>query len=60
MLEYVVFPKVVLLVYKTYIECLMYPRQELAGSRRGFKGVTTTSINPLLSCTPLARNLKYI
>jgi len=34
MLKYIVFPKVVLLVlvYKTHIECLMYPRQEPAGS----------------------------
>ena len=59
MLEYVVFPKVVLLVYKTYIECLMYPRQELAGSRRGFKGVTATGINPLPSRTPLAKQPEY-
>ena len=62
MLEYVVFPKVVLpvLVHKTHTECLMYPRQEPAGSRRGFRGVTTTGINPLPSRTPLAREPKNI
>jgi len=38
----------------------MYPRQEPAGSRRGFGGVTATSINPFPSRTPLTRYLKYI
>ena len=61
MLEYVVFPKVVLpvLVHKTHTECLMYLRQEPAGSRRGFRGITATGINPLPSHTPLARQPKY-
>ena len=62
MLEYVIFPKVVLpvLVRKTHTECLMYPRQEPAGSRRGFRGVKTTGINPLPSRTPLAKEPKNI
>ena len=57
MLKYVVFPKVVLLVliHKTYIKYLMYSRQEPADSRRGFKEVMATSINPLPSRTPLAK-----
>ena len=38
----------------------MYPRQEPAGSQRGFRGVTATGINPLPSRTPLAKHLKYI
>ena len=38
----------------------MYPRQEPAGSWRGFKGVTTTGINPFSSRTSLAKKPKYI
>ena len=63
MLEYVIFLKVVLLIliYKTYTKCLMYSRQKLAcGSRKDFKEITTTSINPFPSRTPLAKHLKYI
>ena len=44
-----------MLIHKTHTECLIYPRQEPAGSRRGFKEVTATGINPLPSRTPLAR-----
>jgi len=60
-LEYVVFSKVVLpmLVHRTHTECLIYPRQEPAGSRKGFRGVTATGINPLPSRTPLAKQPKY-
>ena len=61
MLEYVIFLKVILLVlvYKTHIECLIYLCQKLVGSRRSFRGVTATGINPLPSRTPLARQPKY-
>ena len=38
----------------------MYPRQDPAGNRRGFKGVAITSINPLPFRTLLAKYLKYI
>jgi len=57
MLKYVVFLKVVLLVliYRTHTKYLMYSRQELAGSQRGFKGVIATGISPLLFRTSLAR-----
>jgi len=62
MLEYVIFSKVILLVlvYKTHTKCLMYPRQEPANSRRSFRKITATSINPLPSHTPLARQPEYI
>ena len=61
MLEYVVFPKVILsvLVHRTHTECLIYPRQKLAGSWRGFRGVTATGINPLPSRIPLAKQFEY-
>jgi len=51
---------IILLVHRTHTECLMYPRQEPAGSRRGFRGVKTTGINPLPSRTPLAKEPKNI
>ena len=38
----------------------MYPCQEPAGSRRGFRGVTATGINPFLFRILLAKHLKYI
>ena len=50
---------IILLVHRTHTECLMYPRQEPAGSRRGFRGVTATGINPLPSRTPLAKQPEY-
>jgi len=61
MLEYVIFLKVILLVlvYKTHIECLIYLCQKLVGSRRSFRGVTATGINPLPSRTPLAKQPEY-
>ena len=48
------------LVHRTYTECLMYPCQEPASSQKDFKGIIATSINPLSSRIPLAKQLKYI
>jgi len=61
MLEYVIFPKVILLVliYKTYTKYLIYLRQKLADSWRGFRGVMATGISPLPSRIPLARQPEY-
>jgi len=56
-LKYVIFPKVLLLmlVHKTHTKCLIYLRQKPTSSRKSFKGVIITNINPLPFRTLLAK-----